>query len=254
MVEAKLTQASLIDSATNITALMVKEETKESVPRFRGTDAPMVLANPHPGFKLVDTRESKLLRSMLGKFFDAREYNFHLRTVLAVSSSATGTVNASIQNATLASNTEFASLSSLFNEFFVVGFDCHYEPNSMYNYPLTGTSATTVSSLPLGCSDLQHAAPFYTSQTAMAENHRFQLSNSGRPFDYSWRNSEKPSSTVAVPLASGQVTQSWAQVTDVASYTGTIQFISQSAPPALPASQVLGVFAVSWNLLFRVRL
>jgi len=239
-------------SALAMQSLMIKEEKKEPVPRFRGTAAPSALSDPFPGFVAIDTAESKLLRNTLSTFFNDGHYMFKLKTSLSMASSGTGIVNSAINNNALAATAEFSSLSAIFSEFFITRMDVAWEPNSMYNYPLTGTAATTVSSLPIGCADLQHSQPAYTSQGAMANNHRYAFHNTGRPFHYSWVNSESPSSTVlASPTAP---VQGWAETSNGSAYTGNVQFLSQSAPPALPATQVLGTFAVSWTVLFRVRL
>jgi len=100
----------------------------------------------------------------------------------------------------------------------------------MYNYPLTGSASSpvsnaVVSSLPIGCSDLQHSQPAYTSLQNMSENWRFSYNNTGRPFKYSWINSESSSSTV-LPAETSVVTQSWALTSNASNYTGSAQFIT----------------------------
>jgi len=234
---------------------MVKVESKAPVPPFRGTAAPASLSIPHPGYSLEDTKEAALLRTVLSRALSGKQYRFRLATTLTASSSAGGILNATISNSTLASNVEFVALSSVFNEFFVKSMATQWEPVSMYNYPLTGVTATSVSSLPLGVADLQHDASAYTSQSVMSQNFRYAHHNTGRPFSYSWLNVESPTSTVLDPSPAGTAGfQAWALTAAVANYGGSIQYLTQSAPPGLPASQQLGVFLVEWDVLFRVRM
>jgi hypothetical protein len=244
--------ASAAATALALQGVMVKEETKEPVRPFRGLDSPASLSLPHPGFSLTDTKESSLLRGTLTSFFSDKQYYFDIKTVLNMSSSATGAINSIIANAALSSVAEFGSLSALFNEYFIMSYTVAWEPVSMYNYPLTGVAATSVSSLPLGVAALQHAQPAYTSLTNMSNAARYAYHNSGRPFKYTWMNNESATSTVLVPTST--TTQSWNSVANASNYTGNIQFLSQPAPPALPISAVLGTFSVVWRVLFRVRL
>lgn len=235
--------------------IRLKVEVKEVVLPFRGKDAPMYLAQPFCGYAYEDTKESSLLRTVMSRAFAGREYSFRIATSLNMSSNGAGIANATISNTALGSNSDFIAISGVFNEFFVTEFRLKWEPVSMYNYPLTGTSALSVSSLPLGCSDLQHAQAAYTNQASMTENWRYEHNNTGRPFLYSWKNTEKKSSSILVDdPAIGTSSQSWCNTSNVTGYTGFVQFLTQSAPPALPFSQILGTFLVEWDVYFRVRL
>jgi hypothetical protein len=242
-----------MDGLRAILSLKEKVEYKVPIPPFRGSEAPAMLQPPHPGYLLRETKESQILTTVMSRMFSNKWYQFRISTILNISSSGTGAINSTIAMSLVQSNPDFVALSGVFNEFFIKSATVKYEPNSMYNYPLTGVVATSVSSLPVGCADLQHAQPAYTSITSATENWRYEHNNSGRPFVYGWQNSESPNSTVT-PDTSGVNTQSWCMVSNAANYTGNLQFISQPAPPALPVSQVLGVFLVEWDLLFRVRL
>jgi hypothetical protein len=183
--------------------------------------------------------------------FKEHQYSFELSTVLNMSSSGTGTVNSVIAVSTLSGNSEFAALAGVFNEFFVTRMNCVWQPNSRYNGPIGSAVATTATSLPIGLASLNHGAAAYTSLGAMSENYRFAYSNTSDPFSYSWHNIESPSSTVLPATAAAS--QSWSGVGNVASYQGVVQILSQSAPPALPVTAVLGTFAVSYRVLFRIR-
>lgn len=254
-ISAALTRKTILDSSRELAALKVKVESKAPIPQFRGKESPIQLSLPHPGYSLVDTKESALLTSAMSRMFAGRIYPFRITTALNISASGTGAVNSVIAMNAIQFTGDFVALSGIFNEFFIKKALVHYEPVSEYNFPLTGVGATNVSTLPIGLSDLQHAQSPYTSLAVATENWRFQLLNTGRPFDYSWTNSEDSSSTVLPgDSSSGVNTQAWAMTSDAANYTGTIQILSQSAPPNLPASQVLGTFLVEWEVLFRVRL
>jgi len=232
--------------------LLTKEEYK--VVRYSNTSGPTSLHASHCGYVPVDTKESKLLGTVLSRMFAGKVYQFRIATVLNMSSTASGTVNSAILTASLQFANDFIALSGVFNEFFLESMDIKWEPVSEYNYPLTGAIGATVSTLPLGVASLQHAQATYTNMTNMSENFEYLHTNTGRPFKYRWKNVEKKSSTVVVaPAVSGAPCQSWAMVSDVASYTGGIQFLSQAAPPGLPLSQVLGVFLAEYLVSFRVR-
>jgi hypothetical protein len=247
------TSKVLVDART-CAGLRVKEEKKASAPRYRGSDYPLSLTPVDPGYVAVDTKESLLVGSVLSRMFAGRVYPFRLATVLNMSSSGTGIVNSIIATSSIQFNGDFIALSGVFNEFFVSEMRVAWEPVSMYNFPLTGTAATSVSSLPLGVASLQHSQPVYTSLATMAENYEYAHHNTGRPFAFKWKNVESKNSTVVVaPVSTGSPVQSWAMCTDVASYTGTLQFLTQSAPPALPVTQVLGTFLVEYLVWFRVR-
>lgn len=231
--------------------LMAKVEHKETIPQYRGRDGPVELSSDPMVHRFLDTKESISLRNSMRSLFGNKLYEFRISTALNMSSSAGGIVNSTLSNSTIASNADFVALSGVFNEFFVKRFDVTWHPVSRYQYPLTGTSAASVSSLPIGKADLQHGAVAYTSLSSMAENFSFRYHSTGDPFSDSWLNTERVSDkTLASETAP---VQSWCNVNNVSSYQGTLQFLSQSAPPGLPASQVLGTFIVHWYVVFRVR-
>jgi len=253
--ETELISSDALADLRSLATLKEKVEYKVPIPQFRGSEAPTSLSHPHPGYVLRETKESTILKTALSRMFSNRIYNFRVTTALNVSSNGTGIVNSIIGMSTIQSTPDFVALSGVFNEFFIKTCDVKYEPVSMYNYPLTGIPSTSVSSLPLGVADLQHSQAAYTNLSNMTENWRYEHNNTGRPFRFRWQNVEKAKSTVtSADAVSGGFTQNWCLCTDAASYTGTIQFLTQSAPPALPTSQVLGTFLVEWNVLFRVRL
>jgi len=230
---------------------MKKVETKELVPVYRGADAPTLLEHKRPNFHYAQTEQSTVYMQILRGLFTDRYYRFRLSLALNMSSSAAGIANSTLSNSALTANTDFVALATVFNEYFVVGFRSTWMPNARYQYPLTGTSALSIANLPLGVADLQHGQAAYSSLSAMTQNYAFQYHSTGDPFTTEWLNTEDSSSTV---LASETApTQSWNNVSNSNNYQGTLQYLTQSAPPALPTSQVLGTFAVHWDVLFRVR-
>jgi len=169
-----------------------------------------------------------------------------------MSSSGAGIVNSTISNSVLTSQADFVSLSSVFNEFFVVKFMVRWIPVSRYQYPLGGSSTLSVANVPIGKADLQHGQAAYSSMSLLADNFAVGYHSTGDPFTEHWVNTEKHDTETVVSSLTAP-TQSWCTTNNVSNYQGTLQFLSQSAPPALPFSQVLGTFMVHWDVLFRVR-
>jgi hypothetical protein len=181
-----------------------------------------------------------------------REYRFRITAALDMSSSGAGLVNATISNSSLSSNSAFLSLGAIFSEYFVHGFRVRWQPISMFNYPLTGVTATSVANLPLGCADIQHLEPAYANIGFATGNWRYAHHSTGLPFTKTWINSENPRSGVVTADSATSPTQSWALCTNANVYTGFLQFISPTGT-ALPVSQKLGTFLVEWDITFRVR-
>jgi hypothetical protein len=192
------------------------------------------------------------MTKVLQSFFTNKEYEFRLSTALNMSSSGAGVVNSTISNSTLASQADFAVLVGIFNEYFIKSFTVEWKPISQYQFPLTGLpDGKTVANAPIGKADLQHGQAAYSSLTLMSDNFRFGYHSTGSPFKETWVNSEHQSDQTVPSLTAP--TQGWCPVNNAANYQGTLQFISQSAPPGLPVSSVLGTFIVHWDVVFRVR-
>jgi len=232
-------------------SIMVQVESKERVPTFKGRDAPTEIKPTHSGFSLSDTKESLILRDTFRNLFGDKHYAFRLSIALNMSSSGAGIVNSTISNSVLTSQADFVSLSAVFNEFFVKSFEVSWMPNSRYQYPLGGTSTLSVANLPIGKASLQHGQAAYSSLSAMSDNFAVGYHSTGDPFKEYWINTESVNDPTVASLTAP--TQSWCTVNNVSNYQGTFQFLSQSAPPALPFSQVLGTFMCHWYVLFRVR-
>ena len=248
----KLILSNIISQCVTLQSMQTQVESKEVIPRYRGKDYPIDLTIAHPGYTFVDTKESQLMVDTMRTFFTDKHYRFRISTALNMSSSGAGAVNSTISCSTLTSNTIFVALSSVFNECFVERFDVHWEPVSEYNFPLTGLpDGKTVSSLAIGVASLQHGQTAYTSLSTLTNNFAFRYHNTGRSFSNSWINVED--SSIPTVATTSAATQAWTAVGNIANYLGSLQFMSQAAPPGLPVSSVLGTFAVHWSVLFRVK-
>lgn len=262
-----LTQSDLLKSCKSVASSMAMVETKElfglqpAFPRVfypSGTQkgqlipAPQPLLLEHPGYVLTETKESSVLRDTFRTLFGDKHYRFRLSTALNMSSSGAGIVNSTISNSVLVSQVDFVSLATVFNEYFITQFEVKWVPNSRYQYPLGGTSTLSVANLPLAKADLQHGQAAYSSMSVMADNFAVGYHSTGDPFTERWINTEKHNTETTVVSLTAP-TQSWNAVNNASNYQGTLQFLTQSAPPALPFSQVLGTFMCHWDVLFRVR-
>jgi len=214
-------------------------------------DVSVLYADYGTVWKYLPSPVSSSVQSVVMNLFKGRQYRFNLSTCFNMSSSGTGIINSAINVAALASNPSFTALSGVFSEFFVTRMDVHWQPVSRYNGPIGTAIATTASSLPIGLASLQHGIAAYTSLSNMTENQHYAYSNTSDPFSYSWINVESPSSTVLTN--SSGVSQGWELTGNASSYSGTIQILSQPAPPGLPPSAVLGTFTTFYDVLFRVR-
>lgn len=243
--------AIALATCKSLIALMPQVEHKWPVPSYRGSGAPVSLFNTPPEYKTEETKESKAMKFTLRGLFGTRHYRFRISTALNMSSSGAGAVNSTIAVSAIQFTSDFIALTSVFDEFFVVGMRNTWVPVSRYQYPLGGTSILSVANLPIGLADLQHNATAYTSLATMTENHRFSPHSTGDPFTYDWINTEKQNETVLATTSGA--TQSWCTVGNAANYAGMVQAISQSTPPALPFSQVLGTFLTYWEVIFRIR-
>ena len=230
---------------------MLKVEAKQSVPKYKGKDSPTELVGPHIGFVPEETKESLIMRDSFRALFGDKVYRFRISTALNMSSSGAGAINSVISVSAIQFTSDFISLSTVFNEFFIISMQADWMPVSRYQYLLGGSSTLSVSSLPMGSASLQHGATAYTSLSVMSENYDIKYHSTGDPFRDHWTNTER--STDGVVAEQSGNTQSWCTTGNVANYQGQLQYLSQSTPPALPFSQVAGTFLTFWDVLFRVR-
>jgi len=249
--KARANADAILENCRSVAHMMQPVEEKEVIPPFRGRDAPCSLTSMHLGYRLSHSKDSLVLQNTLRGLFGDKVYAFRISTALNMSSSGAGIVNSTISNSVLVSNADFVSLTAVFNEFFVTKFIVKWRPVSRYQYPLGGTSTLSVANLPMGKADLQHGAAAYTNLSDMSQNFRFGYYSTGDPFSSKWVNTQKPTDEIVASLTAP--TQSWCTVNNASNYQGTLQFLTQSSPPALPFSQVLGTFIASFDILFRIR-
>lgn len=241
----------ILQSCRSVVACMPKVESKRAIPPFKGRDAPTPLAGPDLGYTCDETKESLILRDSFRSLFGDKHYKFRISTALNMSSSGAGIVNSVINVNAIQFAGDFLSLASVFNEFFIVAMEVKWQPVSRYQYPLGGTSTLSVANLPMGKANLQHGSSAYSSLSTLAENFDVGFHNTGDPFTDIWYNTESVKESVLATQTAA--TQSWCTTGNAANYQGSLQYLSQSAPPALPFSQVLGTFMTHWEVMFRVR-
>jgi len=235
--------------------LVMKEEFKEPVPLFRGSDAPTMLRGPPLSWKPVATPvSSELLTTMRGLFGD-RPYRVRLNTAFTMGSSGSGLVNSILYNSGLGSMSQFTALASVFDEFYVGRVDVRWCPASKYAAPIgfVNTTLTTASNVPLGVAKIQHSQASYSTLGAMTNNATFQYVNTGEEFSCSWLNADPITSTVVAMTGQSNPFQGWGPCANVAYVSGGIQFLSNTVP-ALPISAILGSFVTSYEVHFRLRL
>jgi len=201
------------------------------------------------------TAESLLLKNAFSGLFGNKQYHFRISTSVLMSSSGAGSLNAVVTNITLGAIAQFSALSGVFSEYFIQGFHVHWEPVSQYGAPLAFLPATTLANVPLYMVGLQHQEPPYSSPDQMANHSSIAVHNTGRPFDYSWRNIEKSNvDTVYGTEDGGSASyQGWQNVANTNNYSGQMQFMAASGGVPLPASQVLGSFVVHYDTIWRIR-
>lgn len=233
------------------TKKMPQLERKRYVPAYKGTEGPTELIPDQIGFSFEETKESISNRDFLRSFIGDKHYRFRIGTVLNMSSNGANTVNSTLAVSALQFTGDFISLSTVFNEFFVVKMESHWQPVSMNNGPGGPQAATFETAIPLGSASLQHGATAASSLSVATDNYDFHYQSTGYPFTHNWINVEKSSETVLATQTSS--TQSWCTVGNAANYQGQLHYIAQSAPPKLPVSQILGTFLTYWDIIMRVR-
>jgi hypothetical protein len=224
-----------------VLSLVPNQESKS-----QSSDAPEAIVPWRPTKHLKI--EKGLLAAMSTIVGTDKIYRFKLSTVVTISSSATGIVNSVINASSVLSSPEFSAFSGIFQEFFIRDFSATFVPASRYQYPTTGTSAISVANRALGVVSLYHASPAYTSVGALVNNRTHQFLSTADPWSHKWTNNEDPYAGVASSTAN----QAW-ELTSTGVYAGQIQFLSNSAPPALPVSTVIGDIRVVYDVLFRAR-
>jgi len=244
--------ASFCDGVLKCSHLVEKKVDGKKVEK----DSPTQLM-PGPLRAIIKTEESMLLTQTFGHLMgENKEYSFRISTNLAMSSSGAGSVNSVITNVVLGAISQFSALSGVFSEYFIEGFHVRWEPVSMYGAPLGFLPATTLASVPLVCAALQHLEPPYSTPDAMLNHSSAQFHNTGRPFSFHWKNVEKSSTPTVYGTEDGSSAsyQGWQLTSLTNNYSGQCQFMAASSGIPLPASQVLGSFAIDYDVKFRIRI
>jgi len=237
----------IITIGREVSKLMIKQELETK--RLESKTGPTELT-PLRDCEYIATPKSMPMASAYRSMFRGKVYPFRMSTLLNMSALAGGIVNSTIGATAVQSVSDFISMAVIFEEFFVLSVDCHWMPNSRYNGPRAFAQATEVANLPIVLTAQQHQEVAYASATLAVNHYSVAYHSTGDPFIYSWKNVESPSSTVDTITAT---TQGWCSTTSGQTYTGQVQIISQSAPPGLTASAVLGSFKTDYHILFRVR-
>jgi hypothetical protein len=225
--------SSDVDTLTVVQPSDRKKEVKEHAPRTLGT-----------------------LKMLAGK--RGRTYRTRLGYIGALTTGATGILNAAVNCSTLPTTSEFTAFASLFDEYFIHSFTVMYEPNNQFFGPCNLDAApfnSWGSTLLMGA-PLYHGAPAYSSASDMVNNVDHRTLHSGRPWTVKWVNNEKPTGGVVVtPTTSTPVaTQSWCLMSGPASglYTGTYQFRT-SLPLPFTSAKTLGQTVITFDVTFRAR-
>jgi hypothetical protein len=200
---------------------------------------------------------SQALISM--RFPSGKEMRMILGASYQVSSGSSGITNQTVNVNLVSVLSDFISMATLFNEFFVTKMEVTYEPQSRYSKQATVGGVRQVTDVPLVVATLQHAMPTYPDHSSACQNGDLKICNSADPWKVRWSNNEKKSSTVApVPESTTALalpTQSWCSTNSPSSqvYTGALQILSPTAIPNSLTNYLYGSVVVRWEVFFRSR-
>jgi len=226
----------------------------KSPPRLFRSGSPADLhCLDHLEYQPTHNETSTAMRETVRSLFGQKVYGFRISGVFSMSASGGGIVNSVITAASLGGLADFGTLSTVFNEYFILKYVVSWQPNSWANGPVGFLPASTVSSLPIVVAQLQHNQSAFSTASQASNSPGSKISNTGIPFRHTWMNSEDPDRGIMTEIqTSGAPTQSWNQYSNSASYTGQLQFISATTP-TLPVSAGLGQFKVDYYMLTRCR-
>ncbi len=183
----------------------------------------------------------------------AREWYIPIGSATNLSTNGSGLISAALSVSTVAALSNFTSLATMFDEFFVESVDIWYQPQTRYQV-LPSTSSTEFNGTPLGIASLFLDTSSYTNINQMPANPTFALAHTSSPFKYTWRNNVKRKTATSVEPTSTQASLGWVRTnaTPAQYYGGTVQFVG-SASSAMHASTVCGVIAYKFNVWFRAK-
>jgi hypothetical protein len=193
-----------------------------------------------------------MLRGMISA---EKVYPFTLGSVVTVSSSGTGTINATVAVSNVYLVPEFSAFAALFSEVFVLKVTHRWEPQNRYTLAdgqLATPTLTTSSGTGIAVTSLYNGAPAYTSATNMMNNSSTLVHNDRDPFSHTWHNNTRWKSGISLQFAGEP--QSWANTNSTAGipYSGMVQLFS-TAITTLTPNTLMGTLMIRYHVLFRAR-
>ncbi len=181
------------------------------------------------------------------------EYHIPMSYAANLSTSGSGLISAAVLPVSVTATTYFASLATVFDEFFVESMEICYQPMTRYQV-LPNTSSSEFNGTPLGVASLYLDSTTYTNINQMPGNPTFKFFHSSSPWKYTWKNNVKRSSAVSVEPDATHPTLSWCRTnaTPAQYYGGAVPIIG-SATSAMHASTIVGIVAVRYHVWFRAR-
>jgi len=218
---------------------------------------------------LFDPKADAALQVLKKNMFKAdHPYATQLGYYTTASTSSAGVVNNTVVCSSLSSTSEWTSLSSLFDEFFIHSMELRATPINAFDAvgyfaggagTVPGPSNTTnynIANAGLLLVSLFGAPSSYTSASAMLSNPNFKLVRSGRAWKYYWRNNVKfdPHGVTMTPLTSVGW-QGWCLCSEVSNYGGVVQYRVANDEALGDKSHVLTFadIAVIFKVSFRSR-
>jgi hypothetical protein len=179
-----------------------------------------------------------------------------------------GVLNVTTANASLAGVSEWASISALFDEFFIHSFTVRFIPynnlgggvgysaGALTTGGITATADTQINNCAMLVCCLFNNAPTYTTASAMAANATAAIKYSSKSWTYSWRNSvrfDRRGENVTMGSTIGY--QGWTNTSSPSSYGGAIQyrFLNDAVVGSGSAVVNLGSYITYWDVSFRAR-
>jgi len=139
-----------------------------------------------------------------------------------------------LQVSTVGSSSEFASLSAIFDEFFVHRVSLHYRPVNKYSANTTASSSAAgspgqINTLGAVLYNLQHNQVDYADNSSLCTNGMASWGSSwvnlGDNFTHDWHNVEKFSwDTPLGDQTTSHSTQSWCNINNTSDYGGILGF------------------------------
>jgi len=209
-----------------------------------------------------------LLRSILPR---DRPFRTTLGYFVNLVTSAAGVVNITFPVAGISSSTEWSSIDTLFDEFFVhsqvLKFTTRNNNGGGFGIPVAGAVvpnflATTISSnayvgnAGLIMAALYTAALNYSTASAMIANPTHSIKHSGRDWTFPWRNNVRfDPRGPALSSGTAEAWQGWTAISGVSAYGGNIQI--RTANDVVIGDGVhavtMGDVAVMFDVSFRAR-